>query len=250
MDTITFTGQLLLATQNDTCRALSVIINNTSESCCNGCDVAIAGIICGAVVLVALFAKIILLSKFKIDAEWKTLQSVTEKKKCEQEHNWEIEKERNTRKELLEDRRYKRDCEKDERDFKKKHEYQQILLDYTKENSELSREDMIKYQKNQDDFFECIKKICENKDEEKDKIDVYRKRVKEILDEGNLFDEKNYFVSKIISFIEEFNTTSTKQDNNTTEKNNLDETAQTPESGLETSDPNTASTDTEKPLEQ
>lgn len=122
MDTITFTGQLLTATQNDTCRAFSVVINNTSESYCNGCDVAIVGIICGAIVLVALFAKIILLRKLKIDSEWKTLQVFIEKKKREQEHAWEEEKEKNDRKALLDDRAYKRECDKDDRNFQKNKE--------------------------------------------------------------------------------------------------------------------------------
>lgn len=137
MDTITFTGQLLVATQNDTCKALNVIINNTSESCCNGCDVAIAGIICGAVVLVALFAKIILLRKLKIDSEWKTLQVFIEKKKREQEHEWEEQKEKNNRKELLEDREYKRECEKDDRIFQKEKEINNKELDARLEKEKL-----------------------------------------------------------------------------------------------------------------
>ena len=108
MDTITFSGQLLVATQNDTCRAISVTINNTGESCCNGCDVTIAGIICGAVVLICLMAMIILLRKLNNDNEWKMIQAVIEKKKHEQEHAWDVKKEMVDREKLLQDRKFNR----------------------------------------------------------------------------------------------------------------------------------------------
>lgn len=128
MDTITFTGQLLLATQNDTCKALSVICDNTCNSCSNCNDVAIVGIICGSVVLVAIIAMIILLCKPQSDINRLVAQSEIDNKKREQEHNLEKDKVNADRKYQIEDR-----------DYKKKHEYQKELLSYCREKYDYSQ---------------------------------------------------------------------------------------------------------------
>lgn len=128
MDTITFAGQLFFATQNDSCNAISVIFDNTCKSCYNGNDVAIAGIICGTIVLIGLMVMRILLCKPKIDIEQAKELDKIENAKRIQQHDWENAKEESERKAQIEDR-----------DYKKKHEYQKELLSYCREKYDYSQ---------------------------------------------------------------------------------------------------------------
>lgn len=128
MDTITFAGQLLVATQNDTYEPIPVVVTNTSETCCNGYDVAIAGIICGTIVLIGLMVMRILLYKPKIDIEQAKELDKIENAKRIQQHDWKNAKEESDRKAQIEDR-----------DYKKKHEYQKELLSYCREKYDYSQ---------------------------------------------------------------------------------------------------------------
>lgn len=179
---------LFFATQNDSCNAISVIIDNTCKSCYNGNDVAIAGIICGAGVLICLMATIILLRKLENDIKL----AENEEKERTKKHDWEKEKETTDRNNQIQDSV-----------FKKKHEYQKELLEYIKERGGLMKnEERDKYHEYVRELLDCLKKKCElTNDEDKNKFQEYQDQIKDILKNWKDFEDNNSFVSKVEEYI-------------------------------------------------